>query len=199
MKRHRSLVPLSHYHHDALVQARRLQGAGERSDPGTVARAFLRFFAKETVRHLREEEELVFPAVLDCPAAREALVQALLEHERLFALTKLLREALDSGRPVTPIVQELGELLVAHVRHEERCLFPLIEGFLDDSTLAAIALAPRGSDSVADSPRAPSEVSWEATPTDSNATLFWGSGGGSHCDAAFLGDRRWDAKDRQPS
>ena len=194
MKRHRSLVPLSHDHHDALVQARRLQGAGERSDPGTVARAFLRFFAKETVRHLREEEELVFPAVLDCPAAREPLVQALLEHERLFALTKLLREALDSGRPVTPIVQELGELLVAHVRHEERCLFPLIEGFLDDSTLAAIALALRGSDPVGDSP---DDVSPETALTDSTATLYWGNGGGSHCDAAFLGDRCWGATDRQ--
>jgi len=194
MKRHRSLVPLSHDHHDALVQARRLQGAGERSDPGTVARAFLRFFAKETVRHLREEEELVFPAVLDCPAAREALVQALLEHERLFALTKLLREALDSGRPVTPIVQELGELLVAHVRHEERCLFPLIEGFLDDSTLAAIALALRRSDPVGDSPR---DVPRQTALTDSTATLYWGNGGGSHCDAAFLGDRCWGATDRQ--
>ena len=199
MKRHRSLVPLSHDHHQALVQARRLKRGKESSDPSTVARTFLGFFAEETVRHFREEEELLFPAVLDCPAAREPLIQALLQHERLHGLANLLREALDSGRPITPIMQELGDVLVAHVRHEERCLFPLIEGILDDSTLAAIALAPRGSDSVADSPRAPSEVSWKATPTDSNATLFWGSGGGSHCDAAFLGDRRWDAKDRQPS
>jgi hypothetical protein len=199
MKRHRSLVPLSHDHHDALVQARRLQAAGTSSDPDTVARCFLRFFAKETVQHFREEEELVFPAVLDCPAAREPLVQALLEHERLYALTKLLREALDTGRSTTPIMQEIGQLLVAHVRHEERCLFPLIEGLLDDSTLAAIALAPRGSDSIADSRHASSDVSRETTTTDSNATLFWGSGGGSHCDAAFLGDRRWDAKDRQRS
>jgi iron-sulfur cluster repair protein YtfE (RIC family) len=196
MKRHCSLVPLSHDHHQALVQARRLTCAGEGSDPGTVARAFLRFFAEETVRHFHEEEELVFPAVLDCPAAREPLVQALLQHERLHALTKLLREALDSGRAISPIMQELGELLVAHVRHEERCLFPLIEGFLDDSTLATIALALRGSDSVGDSP---CDVSRVTAPTGSTATLHWGSGGGSRCDAAFLGDRRWDARDRERS
>jgi iron-sulfur cluster repair protein YtfE (RIC family) len=197
MKRHRNLVPLSHDHHQALGQARRLQRVGEDSDAGTVARAFLRFFAKETVRHFREEEALVFPAVLDCPAAREPLVQALLEHERLYALTKLLREALDSGRPITPIMRELGELLVAHVRHEERCLFPLIEEFVDDSTLAAIDLAPCGSDPVGEPPRAQRDVSRQTAPTGSTTTLYWGNGGGPHCDAAFLGDRRWDAKDPQ--
>ena len=143
MKRHRSLVPLSHDHHKALVQGRRLQRVGEDSDAGTVARAFLRFFARETVRHFREEEELLFPAVRDCPAAREPLTQALLEHERLYALTKLLREAVDSRRPITPIMRELGELLVAHVRHEERVLFPLIEELLGDAALAAIGLPPR--------------------------------------------------------
>jgi iron-sulfur cluster repair protein YtfE (RIC family) len=195
MKRHRSLAPLSHDHHDALVQARRLRAAGEDSDPSTVAWAFLRFFAKETVRHFREEEELVFPAVLDFPEVREPLVQALLEHVRLHALTKALRHALDFGRPITPIMHELGELLVAHVRHEERCLFPLIERLLDDSTLAAIELVAR-ENAVADPSSATRDMSRELTPSDPNATLFWGSGGGSHCDAPFLGDRRWNAEDR---
>jgi iron-sulfur cluster repair protein YtfE (RIC family) len=96
-------------------------------------------------------------------------------------------------------MHELGELLVAHVRHEERCLFPLIERLLDDSTLAAIEPLPRASDAVADPLRATNDVSQELAPVDSTATLFWGSGGGSHCDAAFLSDRRWHAKDCQPS
>jgi iron-sulfur cluster repair protein YtfE (RIC family) len=194
MKRHRSLVPLSHDHHQALVQAGRLKRGKESSDRSTVARTFLGFFAEETVRHFREEEELLFPAVLDCSAAREPLIQALLQHERLHGLASLLREALESGGPITSIMQELGDVLVAHVRHEEQCLFPLIEGFLDDSTLAAIALALRGSDPVGDSP---DDVSPETALTDSTATLYWGNGGGSHCDAAFLGDRCWDARDRQ--
>jgi iron-sulfur cluster repair protein YtfE (RIC family) len=197
MKRHRSLAPLSHDHHRALVQARRLKRVRESSDPGRVARAFLRFFAEETVRHFREEEELVFPAVLDCPAAREPLVQSLLQHERLYELAKLLREALDTGRPITPIMQELGDLLVAHVRHEERCLFPLIEEFVYDSTLAAIDLAPWGSDPEGEPQRARRDVSQETAPTGSTTTLYWGNGGGPHCDAAFLGDRCWDAKDPQ--
>jgi iron-sulfur cluster repair protein YtfE (RIC family) len=195
VKRHRSLVPLSHDHHRALVQARRLKRAGESSDPGTVAWAFLRFFAEETVRHFREEEELVFPAVLDSPAARKPLVQALLQHERLHELAKLLQEAFETGRPITPIMEELGDLLVAHVRHEERCLFPLIEEFVDDSTLAAIELAPWGSDPLDEPPRSQRDVSQETAPTRSTTTLYWGNGGGPHCDAAFLGDRCWDAKD----
>jgi hypothetical protein len=42
----------------------------------------LRFFAGETVEHFREEEELLFPLVVDFDEARELLVQALLEHQR---------------------------------------------------------------------------------------------------------------------
>ena len=196
MRRHRSLVLLSRDHRGALVQARRLRSAGEDADPSTVPSAFLRFFATETVRRFREEEELVFPAVLDFPAVREPLVQALLGHVRVHALTKALRHALDNGRPMTPIMHELGELFVAHIRHEERCLFPLIERLLDDSTLATIELGIQESNDASDWRHAGSEASRDTTPTDRNATLFWGSGGGSHCDAAFLGDRRWNTEDR---
>jgi iron-sulfur cluster repair protein YtfE (RIC family) len=199
MKRHRSLAPLSHDHHHALVQASRLQAADEASDSNTVARAFLRYFAEEAVRHFREEEEVVFPAVLDFPVAREPVIQALLEHVRLHALSKALRHALDSGNQVTPIMHELGELLVAHLRHEERCLFPLIEGLLDDSSLAAIGPVAREGEVGADLHHASSEMPRELRPTEPTVTLFWGSGGGSHCDAAFLGDRRWRAKDPRSS
>jgi hypothetical protein len=93
-------------------------------------------------------------------------------------------------------MQELGELLVAHVRHEERSLFPLIERLLDDSTLAGFELGSGESDDRADSRHAHSDSSRNTAPTDLNTTLFWGSGGGSRCDAPFLGKRRWSAEDR---
>jgi hypothetical protein len=56
MKRHPALVPLSHDHHHALVEARRLRRAADSPESAAAAAAFLRFFAYETVRHFCEAE-----------------------------------------------------------------------------------------------------------------------------------------------
>jgi hypothetical protein len=92
---------------------------------------------------------------------------------------------------------ELGELLEAHVRHEERRLFPLIERLLDDPTLAAVELGRSDRYEADDPQRALSDQPRRTTPANPNATLlFWGAGGGAQCDAAFLGSRRWSARER---
>ena len=127
MKRHPALVPLSHDHHHALVEARRVRRMAGTPESAAVARAFLRFFANETVAHFRDEEELLFPHVVELTEARELLVQALLEHQRLRALTARLRQILTTGGEVDGVMRELGELLEEHIRLEERNLFPLIE------------------------------------------------------------------------
>ena len=81
MKRDPSLVPLSHDHHHALVQARRLR---EGAEPGA---SFLRFFSEETIRHFCEEEERLFPALVSAvvggglPAAVGAALAFKLRHE----------------------------------------------------------------------------------------------------------------------
>lgn len=48
--------------------------------------SFLRFFSGESVRHFRQEEERLFPALVDVASAEELLVKALLDHQRLRAL-----------------------------------------------------------------------------------------------------------------
>jgi hypothetical protein len=197
MRRHRTLVPLSHDHHHALVEARRLRCAAEGPGSSTAASAFLRFFASETVGDFRAEEELLFPAVVDFPEAREPIVQALLEHQRIRARAALLRNRLDDRRALADIMRELGELLAAHVRHEERRLFPLIESLLDDRTLAAVELSRSDGYEAADPQGALSDQPRRTTPANPDATLlFWGAGGGAQCDAAFLGSRRWSARER---
>ncbi|MGE5691313.1 MAG: hemerythrin domain-containing protein [Pseudomonadota bacterium] len=125
MTRHPALVPLSHDHHHALVEARRLRRAADdpEADPGPAAAAFAEFFATATVPHFREEEETLFPLVVDSEEARPVLVEVLLDHLRLHALAARLERASD----VRAAMRELGELLDAHVRREERELFPLIE------------------------------------------------------------------------
>jgi quercetin dioxygenase-like cupin family protein/hemerythrin len=134
MKRHSALIPLSHDHHHALVVARRLRRAADAPESAATARAFLRFFADETVRHFREEEELLFPRVIDFEEPRELLVQALLEHQRLHALTGRLQQIVTTGGEADSVMRELGELLEAHIRLEERRLFPLIESLLEEVT-----------------------------------------------------------------
>lgn len=197
MKRHRTLLPLSHDHHHALVEARRLRCAAKGPGSSTAASAFLQFFASEMVCHFRAEEELLFPTAVDFPEAREPVIQALLEHQRIRARAKLLRDHLDDGRGLAEIMRELGGSLEAHVRHEERRLFPLIERLLDDPTLAAAEPGQSDGYEPVDRQGALSDQPRRTTPANPDATLlFWGAGGGAQCDAAFLGSRRWSAQKR---
>jgi quercetin dioxygenase-like cupin family protein/hemerythrin len=185
MKRHRALVPLSHDHHHALVEARRLRHAADGPESGAAAAAFLRFFAAETVKHFREEEELLFPLAVGFDEAHEPLVRALLEHQRLHALVAELEARVADGGPVAGEMRELGELLEAHVRHEERVLFPLIERLVAGEALETLSLQTR--DARVDSgPLRGRGPLWGAESEDLNATLLaWepGSGPPEHVNA----------------
>lgn len=174
MKRHSTLVPLSHDHHHALVEARRLRRAAGGTDAAAVAAGFLRFFEDESVRHFREEEELLFPAVADVLEAREPVLQALVEHQRLHALAARLRALGEEGADPSEAMREAEELLDAHVRHEERVLFPLIERLLDEETLTRLPLGAPGGE-----PRGGGGPVWGAASEDLNATvLSWEPGAG---------------------
>src|SRR3954451_21451670 len=163
MRRHPALISLSHDHHHALVAARRLRaGADGDDDPEAVAAAFADFFVAVSVPHVREEEETLFPLVAASDEARPLVVDALLDHQRLHALVSELEFAAD----VRAVMREIGELLEAHVRREERELFPLIE------RLAAGRLE-RGRRPVVGGPV------WGQASDDLNATLLaWGAGDG---------------------
>jgi hypothetical protein len=180
MKRHRALVPLSNDHHHALVEARRLRRAAGGSGSRSAAADFLRFFAADTVRHFREEEEeeeMLFPFVVGFGEAREPLVRALLEHQRLHALVRELDEEVERDAPTAKTMHELGELLEGHIRHEERLLFPLIERLLEDSGLAGLGIAQTEAGAGSSETEGPI---WGAESQDLNATLLtWRAGSGS--------------------
>ena len=201
MKRHPSLVPLSHDHHHALVEARRLcRGAdGEDSERRAVTAGFLRFFSTETVRHFREEEERFFPALVggDGDGGGALLVRALLEHQRIHALVGRLERGLAVGEADAASMRELAELLVAHVRLEERRLFPLIEEVVSEEALNRLDLAT--APEVAESPVVDlstplgSGPLWGTETEDLNATLLaWPAGDGpdehvnSECDVILV-------------
>jgi len=166
MKRSSALIPLSHDHHHALVAARRLRLSGDGADAAAEAAEFSRFFADESVRHFREEEERLFPLVADSEEARPLIVRALLEHQQLHALAG--RVATGDTAPM----RDLAELLEAHVRFEERELFPLIERVLADE-LSTLQLG-------SDQPLQGRGPVWGAESEDLNATvLVWSAGVGA--------------------
>lgn len=142
MKRHPSLVPLSHDHHQELVRARALRkaAAGDADARLAAAGAFLDFFAHETLRHFREEEEAVFPLLgLDHPA----IVRALREHNEIHGEVRALR-AREAGGSVPPeALERLGSLVEAHVRWEERELFELVQREVAPERLEALSLPSR--------------------------------------------------------
>jgi hypothetical protein len=171
VKRHAALVPLSHDHHHALVAARRLRRGADGDDPRDAATTFLAFFASTSVPHFREEEEALFPLVAERPEAQELLTETLLEHVRLHALARRLRDDLEDGGDPRATMRALGALLDAHVRREERELFPLVERLVGDDGLGGLALGGRET--------AGGGPVWGLESEDLNATLLaWPPGGG---------------------
>ncbi len=124
MKRAVALRPLSRDHLKALIAAKRLR---EAIDAEEGARTFLEFWQPEGRHHFRVEEEVLLPGwALVAPVDTAGVARMLEEH------LAIRREALriEAGDASLRELHELGVLLEAHVRFEERQLFPLIEAAL---------------------------------------------------------------------
>jgi hemerythrin-like domain-containing protein len=147
MRRHDALIPLTHDHHHALARARRLRLAAaseDREEQREAAIEFVEFFEEDSLLHFREEEEILFPLVIDRDDAPvDLLARLLLEHVRMHRLVGALRGELDGGEPEPGTLQAIGELLAQHIRAEESELFPIIERLVGEEDLRSIRLAPR--------------------------------------------------------
>jgi quercetin dioxygenase-like cupin family protein len=120
----------------------------------------------------------LFPTAVDCEQAHELLVQALLEHQRLHALAARLQQQLAAGEGVAEVMRRLAELLEAHVRLEERRLFPVIEQLLEQAAPTGLAQGGRSEPGEAER-RQESGPIWGAASDDLNATLLsWKAGSG---------------------
>ena len=134
MRRDPALVDLSHDHHQALYQAMLMQRASA-EDLAEVRAGVLAFWDQQGAKHFRIEEEVLLPAFAAAgDPLDDAVVTVLTDHvwirERM---NRLAADGLDLDG-----VRELGARLSAHVRHEERVLFPLIERTLEADALAAL-------------------------------------------------------------
>jgi hemerythrin-like domain-containing protein len=147
MKRHPALIPLSRDHHDGLVQALWLRRAAEDGDASArlvAAREFVEFFRNEERFHLRDEEEELFPLLLrHVPSQPAPLREARAQHMQLEGFARKLEIAMAAGIVDRETLAAAGALLDAHIRLEERELFPLIEELVPDDELQRLGLADR--------------------------------------------------------
>ena len=132
-RRHESLIPLTHDHHHALAQIRRLKMAAKVEGRELLwqSQVFLTFFHDAGVSHFRQEEELVFPMAVGDDAAFPLLERLMMDHLRIHALAARLHVEVTARRATPQTAIELAVALESHIRVEEHDLFPILARILD--------------------------------------------------------------------
>jgi hemerythrin-like domain-containing protein len=133
-RRHESLIPLSHEHHDALLLGWRL-GTGDLSkrEPELRAKHVSAFFEYRLIRHLKVEEELLFPACRAVLGVEASLIDLLLsDHRELRAKAAAIKAGAHDQ------VDSFCVLLERHIRTEERQLFVQAQNRLKPAEMAEL-------------------------------------------------------------
>jgi len=128
MQRHPRLQPLSREHYGALKLAKLCAQAAEGDDTaiGLACQRAIQSYADELQPHFLFEENSLFPLLRD--TSYQLLVEhALLDHRKLAELKDRMLPA------DKEVLRQFGQLLLAHVRFEERELFPALETRLDQA------------------------------------------------------------------
>lgn len=138
MKRTKYLEPLSHDHHHGLRAVAFLRR--ELAD-GTSHRALadyiLDLWRDELERHFRDEERLLLP-LMTTPETERLATRMLAEHREI----KGLIDAIDGDETSrAELLKTFPELLAAHIRFEERELFPKLEAEIPEKDLRKVAEA----------------------------------------------------------
>lgn len=129
MQRHPALQELSRDHQHALTVALKLR----RAEPGA-AEALRDFLEAEGYEHFALEERVLLPAFAAYGDVSDPrIARMLVDHVRLRA----------AGRSGEIDLAATGALLDAHVRLEEREIFPWIEAAMPEPALDALGRALR--------------------------------------------------------
>lgn len=122
MKRHASLVALSRDHHAGLVMSKRIADCTDVSALADMCEVVTLRFSSELQPHFEEEEAHIFPPLAGMHDTQR--MRALDEHATLRALVERI------GEGDCDALLQFGALLTAHIRFEERELFPLYENLI---------------------------------------------------------------------
>lgn len=133
-RRNDSIIPLSREHHYALLLCLRIHRGVEKyeEDPKWLmeqTRKTIRFFETNLAAHFEAEEAVLFPAMSGMVVTSELIDTLFKEHEEIRIRIEHLREMDRSGENTTlaSALNSFADLLEAHVRKEERQLFPIYE------------------------------------------------------------------------
>lgn len=129
MKRSAILQPLSREHHTALTLAKTCERAALSGDAARVrltCERAIRAHANELEPHFQIEEISLLP-LLHSPETQLLVERTLADHRQLRGLLDALRQN-DAGA-----LDSFGKCLTAHVRFEERELFPALESLLQQA------------------------------------------------------------------
>src|SRR6202023_2287852 len=133
-RRHESLIPLSHEHHDALLLAWRLRtGDLSKRKPELRANHVSAFFEHRLVNHLKLEEAPLFPACRAVLGVEAPLIDVLLsDHRELRAKAAAIKAGAHDQ------VDGFCGLLERHIRTEARQLFVLAENRMKPAVMAEL-------------------------------------------------------------
>ncbi|MBD3299712.1 MAG: hypothetical protein GF341_13730, partial [candidate division Zixibacteria bacterium] len=146
MKRNKNLHPLSWEHHHALTSVvltrRHIAENAPHERLVRTANEFVGFHRDNLLPHFRHEEEVVLPLYLNhVPENDPDVLRLLTDHISLHRLVRVVGQAATGSDDVIPALTELTDRLEAHVRFEERELFPNIEAALTDDEIAQVGAA----------------------------------------------------------
>ena len=139
MKRHEALAPLSREHHSALILAQVMKkGApaykGMPTDTEGKVSYAVDFYKTHLVEHFHKEEMILEKVKHVDETIAELTKEIIAEHEDLRKDFTMLETAEDK----IAALDTTGNLLEAHVRKEERVLFPLIQEHCGDDLLSQL-------------------------------------------------------------
>jgi len=133
IKRNENIVILSREHHTGLLFCWKIrQGLKKHTDTSRIQQFVAYFWDSHLASHFREEEELLFNKVND-DFCRKALQQ----HQDIRALINQVKDNV----PTPELLTQLADSVDAHIRFEERELFPHLEKVLDEQELIRIGAA----------------------------------------------------------
>ena len=140
MKRHTSLIPLSHDHHISLLLALMLMKdapalKGMPTEPKLKAEHIKNHYDTHLIKHFELEEKVLFPFVKGRDKEMDAVIEELInEHRAIAKSVSSMSEAPDLNEHL----QNLGELLDQHIRKEERVLFERIPELFSEEELKSL-------------------------------------------------------------
>ncbi len=133
MKRHKTIVPLSHDHYHALLMAQAIKKNFIKTDLGLSSvsdkiKYVNNAYKTELIPHFNHEEAILFPLALGRDKELDKLIaEILFEHDQMHeAISKINEGDLEQN------LDNFGFMLEKHIRKEERVVFPKIEEVLGD-------------------------------------------------------------------